>query len=171
MAGLDAAAEDAGVTVAVLATPDTLATVMTAIHSQSPHIGVGIDTGSWLEAGRLPADALDTIGDRLRYVNLRDRASLGTASRNVRPGDGAGKLSTFFEEPGRRSQAAVPGARRDSPAATAADLAAVDAFERTVQPAYGRRVTAYSASRPTRWDPLHPAHGNHADRRGDRDEG
>ena len=30
-----------------------------------------------------PADALAAIGDRLRYVNLRDRAGMGASSRNV----------------------------------------------------------------------------------------
>jgi type 1 glutamine amidotransferase len=159
--GLDAAAEEAGLTVAVLATPDTLATVMTAIRSQSPRIGVGIDTGGWLEAGRLPADALDTIGDRLRYVNLRDRASLGTSSRNVRPGEGAGKLGAFFEELERRRVKPLSlSLDATGLAATPADFAAVvDAFERTVQPAYGRRVTAYSASRPIRWDLYTPPTG------------
>jgi uncharacterized protein len=50
----------------------------------------------------------------------------------------------------------------DAPAASAAtsDLAAlVDAFERTVQPAYGRRFTAFSATRPIRWDLYTPAKG------------
>ena len=101
--GLDAVAEATGVTVAVLATPDALATLMPAIRTHSARIGVGIDTGTWLEAGRLPVDALDAIGDRLRYVNVRDRAGLGTSSRNVRVGEGAGKLEAFFDELERRN--------------------------------------------------------------------
>lgn len=159
--GLGAVAESAGVAVAVLATPETLAGLMAAIRTQPARIGVGIDTGTWLEAGRVPADALDAIGDRLRYVNLRDRAALGASSRNVRLGDGAGKLEGFFEELDRRKiRPLALTLDTTGVAPTTADLgAAVDAFERTVQPAYGRNVTAFSASRPIRWDLYTPARG------------
>ena len=41
-----------------------------------------------------------------------------------------------------------------------ADLfAAVDAFEKAVQPAYGRHFNAYSKTRPIRWDVVTPARG------------
>ena len=58
----------------------------------------------WLEAGRLPGDALATIGDRLRYLNLRDRAAHGPVrAATCRLGEGAGKLGAFFDELERRN--------------------------------------------------------------------
>ena len=158
LAGLGALADAAGVTVAVMAGPEDLRTVADAVRAQSPRLGVGIDTGGWLEAGRLPVEALDVAGDRLRHVNLRDRAALGPESRNVRLGEGVGKLAAFFEELDGRGRRPLSLALDTSGLET--DLAAaVDAFERTVQPAYGRHVTAYSATRPTRWDLYTPPKG------------
>lgn len=158
---LGAEAEAAGVTIAVLATPATLAHVMGAVRTQPARLGVGLDTGAWLEAGKLPAEALATIGDRLRYVNLRDRATLGASSRNVRLGEGVGQMAAFFDALERRTTAPLALTLDTTGLGTAlADLgAAVDAFERAVQPAYGRRVTAFSATRPVRWDLYAPPAG------------
>jgi type 1 glutamine amidotransferase len=158
---LGAEAEAAGLTIAVLATPRTLADVTAALRTQPARIGVGLDTGAWLEAGRLPADALATIGDRLRYVNLRDRAALGTASRNVPLGEGVGQMAAFFDALERRTTGplALTLDTAGLDATPAGIGAAVDAFERVVQPAYGRRVTAFSATRPVRWDLYTPPAG------------
>ncbi len=103
LGALAAAAKEIDINVALLATPDTLATLAKGLDGQDPHLGVGIDTGAWLEKGHAPADALAAVGDRLRYVNLRDRAGMGVSSRNVKLGEGAGKLDAFFDELNKRN--------------------------------------------------------------------
>ena len=159
--GLGAIAKEIDIAVAVLATPTTLADVVKSLDGQDAHLGVGIDTGSWLEAGSLPGTALATVGDRLRYLNLRDRAALGPSSRNVRLGEGAGQIAAFFEELERRNLRPLAMTLDTSGIVSApADLfAAVDAFEQVVQPAYGRHFNAFSKTRPIRWDVVTPATG------------
>jgi type 1 glutamine amidotransferase len=161
LAGLGALADQAGVTIAVLATPDKLAAVVSSLQGQSAKVGVGIDTGAWLEAGKAPSDALNSAGDRLRYLNLRDRAALGASSRNTRLGEGAGKLDAFFDTMNRKNirPLAMTLDTTGIVSAPADQFAAVDAFEKTVQPAYGRNFTAFSKTRPTRWDLVVPARG------------
>ncbi len=152
--GLGAAADEAGITIAMLVPPDKLAAVVKAQAGQSAKLGVGIDTGAWLEAGKLPAEALTAVGDRLRYVNLRDRAALGASSKNTRLGEGAGKLDAFFDTLNRKNIRPLAMTLDGAGVVSApADLfTAVDAFEKTVQPAYGRNFTEFSKTRPTRWD-------------------
>jgi uncharacterized protein len=154
LGALATAAKEVDINVALLAGPETLAGLVKSLDGQDPHLGVGIDTGAWLEKGQAPADALAAVGDRLRYVNLRDRAGMGVSSRNVKLGEGAGKLSAFFDELNKRNIRPL-SLTLDTTSLLAApgDLfAAVDAFEKAVQPAYGRFFTAYSKSRPIRWD-------------------
>lgn len=160
-AGLGAIANEVDIAVAVLATPKTLADVVKSLDGQDAHLGVGIDTGAWLEAGQLPGTALVTAGDRLRYINLRDRAAMGPSSRNVRLGEGAGNIGAFFDELERRNLRPLAMTLDTSGIVEApADLfAAVDAFEKVVQPAYGRHFNAYSKTRPIRWDVVTPARG------------
>jgi len=160
-AGLGALADDAGVTIAILAAPDKLASIVSALQGQSAKVGVGIDTGAWLEAGKAPSTALDGVGDRLRYVNLRDRAATGASSRNVKLGEGAGKLDAFFDTLNRKNirPLALTLDTTGIAAAPADQFTAVEAFEKTVQPAYGRFFTEYSKTRPTRWDLMVPARG------------
>jgi uncharacterized protein len=159
--GLGAIAKEMDVAVAILATPRTLAGIVEGLDGQDAHLGVGIDTGSWLEAGQKPAAALATAGDRLRYVNLRDRAALGPSSRNTRLGEGAGDIGGFFDELERRDIRPLALTLDTAGIAPApGDLfAAVDAFEKAVQPAYGRHFNAYSKTRPIRWDVATPARG------------
>src|SRR6185503_6330387 len=104
------------------------------LDGQDAHLGVGIDTGAWLEAGSLPGAALASVGDRLRYLNLRDRAAKGASSRNVRLGEGAGDIGAFFDELERRNLRPISMTLDTSGIASApADLfAAVDAFEKVV---------------------------------------
>jgi type 1 glutamine amidotransferase/sugar phosphate isomerase/epimerase len=151
---LAAAAKDIDINVALLATPDNLASLVRSLGSYDAQLGVGIDTGAWLEKGKPPVEALEAAGGRLRYVNLRDRAGMGGSSSNVKLGEGAGKLDAFFDELNKRNIRPLSLTLDTTSLITApADLfAAVDAFEKTVQPAYGRFFTAYSKSRPIRWD-------------------
>jgi type 1 glutamine amidotransferase len=159
--GLGAIAKDIDIAVAVLATPTRLADVVKSLEGQDAHLGVGIDTGSWLEAGRLPATALAIVGERLRYLNLRDRAAMGASSRNVRLGEGAGHFGAFFDELERRNLRPVAMTLDTSGivSSPADQFAAVDAFEKAVQPAYGRHFNAFSTTRPIRWDVVTPARG------------
>lgn len=159
--GLGAIAKDVDIAVAALATPTTLAGLVESLDGQDAHLGVGIDTGAWLEAGHLPGSALATVGDRLRYVNLRDRAAMGPASRNVRLGDGAGNIGAFFDELERRNLRPLALTLDTGGIVSAPDdlFAAVDAFERVVQPAYGRHFNDYAKTRPIRWDVVTPARG------------
>jgi sugar phosphate isomerase/epimerase len=154
LGALAAAAKEVDINVALLATPDTLAGLVKSLDGQDPHLGVGIDTGAWLEKGRAPVEALAAVGDRLRYVNLRDRAGMGASVRNVKIGEGAGKLGGFFDELNQRNIRPLSMTLDTTGLISApADLfAAVEAFEKTVQPAYGRNFTAYSKTRPVRWD-------------------
>jgi uncharacterized protein len=159
--GVGVIAKEIDITVAVLATPKTLADAVKGLAGQDAHLGIGLDTGAWLEAGRLPATALATVGDRLRYLNLRDRAALGASSRNVRLGEGAGKIGAFFDELEQRNLRPLAMTLDTTGIVSApADLfAAVDAFEQAVQPAYGRHFNAFSKTRPIRWDVATPARG------------
>ena len=159
--GLGTLAKEIDIAVALLATPQTLADVVKSLDGQDAHLGVGIDTGAWLEAGRLPGTALATVGERLRYLNLRDRAAMGPSSRNVRLGEGAGDIGGFFDEVERRNLRPLAMTLDTSGiVATPPDLfTAVDAFEKAVQPAYGRHFNAYSKTRPIRWDVVTPAKG------------
>jgi uncharacterized protein len=154
LGALAAAAKDVDINVALLAAPDTLSALVKSLDGQDPHLGVGIDTGAWLEKGKAPVEAVAAAGDRLRYVNLRDRAGMGASSKNVRLGEGAGKISAFFDELNQRNIRPL-ALTLDTTGVVSApgDLfAAVDAFEKTVQPAFGRNFTAYSKTRPIRWD-------------------
>jgi type 1 glutamine amidotransferase len=159
--GLGVIAAEIDVVVAALATPASLADLLKSLDGQDAHLGVGIDTGAWLEAGRLPATALAAIGTRLRYLNLRDRAAMGPSSRNVRLGEGAGNIGALFDELERRNVRPLAMTLDTSAivSAPADAFAAVDAFERTVQPAYGRHFNAYAKTRPIRWDVVTPARG------------
>ena len=159
--GLGAIAKDVDITVAALTTPATLADIVKGLQGEDAHLGVGLDTGTWIEAGRLPATAIASAGDRLRYVNLRDRAAMGGSSRNVRLGEGAGNLGAFFDELERRNVRPLSMTLDTTGIVSApADLfAAVDAFERAVQPAYGHNFNAFSKTRPIRWDVVTPAKG------------
>jgi uncharacterized protein len=159
--GLGAIAKEVDITVAVLATPTTLADTVKSLEGQDARLGVGLDTGAWLEAGRLPGTAIAVAGDRLRYVSLRDRAAMGPSSLNVRLGEGAGNIGAFFDELERRNVRPLATTLDTTGIVSApADLfAAVDAFERAVQPAYGRHFNAFSKTRPIRWDVVTPAKG------------
>ena len=92
----------------VCATRRQPARVVKALDGRSKRLGVGIDTGVWA-AGRRGAArwARGRSKDRLRYVNLRDRAGSRRRSRNVLLGQGAGKLTRVLQraEPPERPAA------------------------------------------------------------------
>jgi type 1 glutamine amidotransferase len=158
LAGLDALADEHQVNVAAMIDLAKPANLVASLVGKSARLGVGVDTGRWAEDGLDPRGALPSVGDRLRYVNLRDRSAAGASARNVRLGQGVGKLDAFFHELNRLNLRPLAMTLDTTGILTApADLfAAIEAFEATVQPAYGQYVTQFSKTRPIRWDLVSP---------------
>lgn len=142
-AELDTLAQAVGIDIAVLGDP---AAVAKALTGRGPRMRAAIDTGASLEQKQLPKDALSIVQDRLGYVRLRDRSTMGPGARNVKLGTGAGELPAFFHELNKLSVRPVILMLDTTDVVSApADLeAAVAAFENTVQPAYGAYVTEIS---------------------------
>jgi type 1 glutamine amidotransferase/sugar phosphate isomerase/epimerase len=157
-AGLGALADEIGVNVAILTDTSGVTPLVSALAGASARVGVGIDTGLWAQDGVTPQDGLAKVGDRLRYVNLRDRSGRGAGARNVRLGEGAGQLPALFHELNRlnRRPLAMTLDTTDLVAAPSDLFTAIAAFEAAVQPAYGQYVTQFSKTRPIRWDLVSP---------------
>jgi type 1 glutamine amidotransferase/sugar phosphate isomerase/epimerase len=94
---LDKLAGESAINVAIESQDDP-ESLVSAIQSLSPHIGVSADFAKWMEQGLRPADGLATIKDRLMVVRLRDRSALGANGRDVRLGTGAADLQKFLLE-------------------------------------------------------------------------
>jgi type 1 glutamine amidotransferase len=126
----------------------------------SKRVGVGIDTGAWAADGVSPREGVAGVKDRLLYLRLRDRPR-GTTARNTALGRGAGNLVELFNELNRLNVRPLALTLDTSGVVNApGDLfAAIDAFETIVQPAYGANFTAFSKTRPIRWDLVTPARG------------
>ena len=159
--GLDALADQAGVNVAVMADSARPAALLKAITGRGKRIGLGIDTGLWAQEGVSPADGLALVKDRLLYLRLRDRSARGTGGRNVLLGQGIGNLKGLFLEMERlRIRPVSMTLDTTGVVNVPGDLfKAIDAFEAVVQPAYGINFTAFSKTRPIRWDVVMPAKG------------
>ena len=71
---------------------------MSAIDGLSPHVGVSVSFGNWIEQGIRPVDGLALIKDRLMVVRLRDRNVLGANGRDVPLGTGVAEAQKFFLE-------------------------------------------------------------------------
>ena len=131
----------------------------------SKRVGVGIDTGAWAADGVSPREGIAGVKDRLMYLRLRDAAKAaagrGAGGRNTFLGRGAGNLPELFNELNRLNVRPLALTLDTSGVVTAPrDLfAAIDAFENVVQPAYGTNFTAFSKTRPIRWDLVTPARG------------
>jgi uncharacterized protein len=159
--GLDTIAERVGVNVAVMADSARPVALLKALTGKSRRLGVGVDTGVWAQDGVSPADGLQLVKERLLYLRLRDRSARGTGARNVLLGQGVGDLKRVFLEMERLGIRPV-SMTLDTAAVVNApgDLfKAIDAFEAAVQPAYGINFTAFSKTRPIRWDVVMPAKG------------
>jgi type 1 glutamine amidotransferase len=149
------------------------------VENLSKRVGIGVDTGVWAADGVSPRDGLALVKDRLLYLRLRDSASAkatagprqssksgggparGSSMRNTLLGRGAGNLVELFNELNRLNVRPLALTLDTSGVVNApADLfAAIDAFETVVQPAYGANFTAFSKTRPIRWDLVTPARG------------
>ena len=147
-------ADEIGVNVAVMADSSNPAALLKQLDGKSKRLGIGVDTGLWIQDGLAPSDALTAVKDRLLYLRLRDRAGRGASAKNVPLGEGAGKLTDFFHTLNRLNvrPLAVTLDTTDIVKAPGDLFKAVDAFERVVQPAYGENFTAFSKTRPIRWD-------------------
>lgn len=97
LSAVDKLAGDSGVKVAIAIDGDPK-TVMGAIGSLSPHVGVSVDFANWIEQGIRPVDGLGLINDRLMVVRLRDRDVLGANGRDVRLGTGVADVQKFLLE-------------------------------------------------------------------------
>jgi type 1 glutamine amidotransferase len=161
LAGLDAAADEIGVNVAVLSDTARPVALLNALDGKSTRLGTGIDTGLWVQEGVPVRDRVALVKDRLRYLRLRDRSGRGASARNVLFGRGAGEMTAFFSELDRAGvrPLAMTLDTTDVVKAPGDLFAALDAFEAAVQPAYGVHFTRFSKTRPIRWDVVMPAKG------------
>jgi type 1 glutamine amidotransferase/sugar phosphate isomerase/epimerase len=159
--GLDAMADQVGVNVAVMADSARPAGLLKALAGKGKRLGIGIDTGVWAQEGVPPADGLALVKERLLYLRLGDRSARGPGGRHVLPGQGVGNLKGLFLEMERLGIRPVSMTLDPTGVVNApGDLfKAVDAFEAAVQPAYGINFTAFSKTRPIRWDVVMPAKG------------
>jgi sugar phosphate isomerase/epimerase len=147
--GLDALADEFGINVAVLGDAARPLRTVKALEGKGKRLGIGADTGMWVREGVSPQDALAIVKDRLQYIFLSDRGTRSDGARNVLLGQGAGNFTALFHELNRQNV---------RPLAVTLDTRGLDlfqavaAFEQVVQPAFGEHFTAYSRSRPIRWD-------------------
>jgi type 1 glutamine amidotransferase len=158
LADLDTLGEEFTINVAVMdASPDTLR----AMEGRSRRLGVGIDTGAWIQEGIAPREGLARIKDRLLYVNVRDRSARGTGARNVVIGKGIGNLAEFFNELQRQEVRGIAMTLDTAGVVNApGDLfPAVAAFELAAQPAYAANFVEFARTRPIRFDVVTPARG------------
>jgi type 1 glutamine amidotransferase/sugar phosphate isomerase/epimerase len=100
LSAINKIAGESGVNVAIESKGDAK-TIMSAIDSLSPHVGVSVSFDSWLEQGIKPVEGLAVIKDRLMAVSLRDRSALGADGRDVRLGTGVADLQKFLYEVAR----------------------------------------------------------------------
>jgi type 1 glutamine amidotransferase len=150
--GLDTLADEFGVNVAVLADSAKPVRTMKALEGKGKRLGIGVDTGMWVQERVSPRDALELVKDRLLYIRLGDRAG----SRNVILGEQTKTFPDLFRELNRLNL---------RPLALTLDTRALDifkavaAFEDAVQPAYGALFTEFSKTRPIRFDVVTPGRG------------
>jgi type 1 glutamine amidotransferase len=161
LAGLDAAADALELNVAVLSDAARPTAMLKTLEGKSKRLGIGIDTGLWVQDGVPVGERVAPVKDRLLYLRLRDRSGRGASARNVPIGRGAGEMSAFFSELDRLNVRPLAMTLDTTGIVkTPGDLfAAIDAFETAVQPAYGVRFTQFSKTRPIRWDVVMPAKG------------
>jgi type 1 glutamine amidotransferase/sugar phosphate isomerase/epimerase len=138
--GLDTVAEEIGVNVAVASGDANPGALVRALDGKGRRLGIGLDTGLLTQQGITPAAAVTAAGSRLLHLNLRDASEslFHELNRlNVRPVALTLDLNGVVKAPG--------------------DIfPAIEAFEAVVQPAYGQHFTAFSKTRPIRWDLVSP---------------
>jgi len=161
LAGLDTAADALEINVAVLSDRSRPTALVKALNGKSKRLGLGMDTGRWVEDGIGVADRVAAAKDRLLYLRLRDRSGRGSSARNAPFGQGAGEMAAFFSELDRANvrPLAMTLDTTDLVKVPGDLFTALDAFEAAVQPAYGVHFTRFSKTRPIRWDVVMPAKG------------
>jgi type 1 glutamine amidotransferase len=161
LAGLDAAADAVEINVAVLSDASRPAALVKALDGKSTRLGIGIDTGLWVQDGVPVRERVAVAKDRVLYFRLRDRSGRSASARNVPVGQGAGEMAAFFSELDRANvrPLAMTLDTTDVVKAPGDLFTALDAFEAAVQPAYGVHFTQFSKTRPVRWDVVMPAKG------------
>ena len=159
LSGLDKLGDEFGVNVAVLG--GNAAVSMKAVEGLGKRVGIGIDTGDWVQNGLASRDGLAMVKDRLVYVRLRDRSGRGANARNVLLGKGAGNLTEFFNELNRLNVRPLSLVLDTTGVVNAPGdiFPAVAAFEDVIQPAYAANFTEFAKTRPIRRDLVTPGRG------------
>jgi type 1 glutamine amidotransferase len=146
LAGIDSLAQESAVPVALDSRSDPK-TAMAALQGRSDRIGIAADLGGWMQAGIKPLDGLALVKDKLFHVRVSDRNALGTKSRPVALGEGAGSLSDFFLATYKAGL--KPSFTIESIGVTEADMARnLTAFERVMWPAMAERVRVMLTTPP-----------------------
>ena len=155
---LEALANELDIKVAFLEEDSRPVRLMKALEGRGKRLGVAADTGLWAQEGVSPQDALAVVKDRLSHLSLRDRSGRGAGARNVRLGQGAGRIAELFPELNRLNLRPLILTLDTADVVNApADLfRAIDAFEAAVQPAYGVYFTGLSRSAQIRRDVARP---------------
>ena len=158
LSGLDTLAEEFRVNVAVL---NSSAATLKAMEGRSKRLGIGIDTGTWVQEGTNVRDEIARVKDRLLYISLRDRSARGANATNVVLGKGVGNLGEVFSELQRQNVRGVAMTLDTAGVVKApADLfTAVTAFEAAAQPAYAANFNEFARTRPIRFDVVTPSRG------------
>jgi type 1 glutamine amidotransferase/sugar phosphate isomerase/epimerase len=146
---VDKLANEFVIGVALCGTPSS---ILAAVNGLSNKIGAWGDSGSWLQEGTKPLDALAQLKDRLLVLNIRDRSTLGKGGKEVPLGEGAAGLPDFFRELYRMQvkPALITVSAGASPDPAPALTRTLEAFEKAIQPVMGEQVGKMARAAPIR---------------------
>jgi hypothetical protein len=105
-AALDALAAELDLYVAVVDRDSS--SVLPALAGRSKRLGLEVDLGDWMRAGRTPLSALAPLRGRVLAMNLRDRSALGGKGRNVSLGAGVANVDAVLLELSRQQPPTRP---------------------------------------------------------------
>jgi type 1 glutamine amidotransferase/sugar phosphate isomerase/epimerase len=136
---VDKLANEFSINVALCGTPSS---VLAAVNSLSQRVGVWGDTGTWLEDGLKPLDAVTQLKDRLLVLNVRDRNAPGKGGKDVPLGSGVAGLPGFFRDMYRMQvkPALITVSAAASPDPSPILARTLEAFEKTIHPLMGEQV-------------------------------
>ena len=156
LASIDKLANEYAINVALCGSPQT---VLAAVDPYSKRLGACGDTGSWLQEGIRPIDAVGQLKDRLLVINLQDRSALGKNGHDVLPGSGVGGLRELLTEMDRlQLKPALMTVSTIAGSSPANDPArALESFKEVLRPVMANKVDAISRTAAIRsWDGLSP---------------
>lgn len=151
LAPIDKLANEYGINVA-LSKPVDPQSLLKTVEGLSNRIGACIDTGSLMEQGIKPADAIATLKDRIVAVRLHDRSALGKKGHDVTLGKGAAGVSDFlfamYKAGVKPSFVSVEPTGSGDPVAELAK--SFDGFDAAFQPVAADRVGEIARTTPIR---------------------